>query len=196
MASIKTLLRRERFTKLIFANRSFGPEKLNLQTVSWINMKKIIAIVSAALLLAAACKQTPSVPATDAAGQTADATALVTAPADTVTYDTTTFTTIEWIDPIEKELGKLVPGKEIEITWRFRNSGQRPLIIENVGATCGCTIPEKPEQPFAPGQTGTIRAKFNGSGSGFILKQVFVTANTKPSREHTLVFKAEVTDKK
>ena len=57
-------------------------------------MKKIIAIVSAALLLAAACKQTPSVPATDAATQTADATALVTAPADTVSYDTTTFTTI------------------------------------------------------------------------------------------------------
>jgi hypothetical protein len=161
-------------------------------------MKKIIVIAGVALLLATACKPTPNVTAADGSVSPLDPVTLPLkqAPADTVTYDTTTFTTIEWIDPIEKELGKLVPGKEKEVTWRFRNSGQRPLIIENVGATCGCTIPEKPEQPFAPGQTGTIRATFNGSGSGFILKQVFVTANTKPSREHTLVFKAEVTDKK
>lgn len=153
----------------------------------------------AAILLAAACKQTPNVTFKNAAGQPLDGSdaPLVTAPPDTtVQYDTTTFTTMEWIDPVEKELGKLTPGKEVEISWRFRNTGDKPLIIEHVGATCGCTVPEQLERPIAPKQTGKIRVKYNGSGSGFILKQVFVTANTKPSREQTLVFKAEVTDKK
>jgi hypothetical protein len=153
-------------------------------------MKSYFLLVFTALIAVTACKPTPNVNQTDPSN-----TALVTAPTDTKQYDTTTFTTIEWIDPIEKEVGTLMGGKETEITWRFRNSGNRPLIIEHVGATCGCTIPEKPEQPFEPGQTGTIRAKFNGSGSGFILKQVYVTANTKPSREHTLIFKGEVIDK-
>lgn len=153
-------------------------------------MKSYFFLFIIALATVTACKPTPKLNQTDPAN-----TPLVTAPTDTEQYDTTTFTTIEWIDPIEKEVGSLMGGKETEITWRFRNSGNRPLIIEHVGATCGCTIPEKPEQPFEPGQVGTIRAKFNGSGSGFILKQVYVTANTKPSREHTLIFKGEVIDK-
>lgn len=162
------------------------------------HFKKLLFVACTTLLIASACKQTPTITAADGSGASLDPAnlPLKQAPADTVAYDTSTFTTIEWIDPIEKELGKLVPGKEVEITWKFRNSGDRPLVIEHVGATCGCTVPEKPEQPFAPNQTGTIRVKYNGSGDGFILKQVFVTANTKPSREQTLVFKAEVTNKK
>jgi hypothetical protein len=161
-------------------------------------MKKIFFTTLVVAMIIAACKQTPTLTAADGTVSPLDPAnlPLKQAPPDTIAYDTSTFTTIKWIDPIEKELGKLVPGKEVEITWKFRNTGNRPLIIENVGAGCGCTVPEKPEQPFAPGQTGTIRVKYNGSGDGFILKQVFVTANTKPSREHTLVFKAEVTNKK
>lgn len=109
--------------------------------------------------------------------------------------DTTNFTTLTWIDSTTQPLGKLKQGKEIEITWRFKNTGDKNLIIENVTASCGCTIPEKPEQPFAPGQEGVIKAKFNGSGSGSITKQVHVIANTKPAKEHTLTFTGEVSEK-
>lgn len=160
--------------------------------------KQLTYLAIAAFCVAVGCKQTPNVTAADLSQAALDPAnlPLKQAPPDTVAYDPATLTTIEWIDKTEKEIGKLVPGKEVDITWKFRNSGDRPLIIEHVGATCGCTVPEKPEQPFAPGQTGTIRVKYNGSGDGFILKQVFVRANTKPSLEHTLVFKAEVTNKK
>jgi Protein of unknown function (DUF1573) len=161
-------------------------------------MKKLTFITLLVSLLSTACKQLPQATEANQAMSALDPAnlPLKQAPAETVAYDTTTFTTLQWIDPVEKEIGKLIPGKEVEVTWKFRNSGDRPLIIEHVGAACGCTVPEKPEQPFAPGQTGTIRVKYNGSGDGFILKQVYVTANTKPSREHTLAFKAEVTNKK
>jgi hypothetical protein len=109
--------------------------------------------------------------------------------------DTTNFTTLVWIDSVIQPLGKLKKDKDIEITWRFKNTGDKNLIIENVTASCGCTIPEKPEQPFAPGQEGVIKAKFNGSGSGSITKQVHVIANTKPAKEHTLTFTGEVSEK-
>jgi len=109
--------------------------------------------------------------------------------------DTTNFTTLTWIDSTTQSLGNLKKDKEIEITWRFKNTGDKNLIVENVTASCGCTIPEKPEQPFAPGQEGIIKAKFNGSGSGSITKQVHVIANTKPSKEHTLTFTGVVSEK-
>jgi len=106
----------------------------------------------------------------------------------TVLEDTTKFTKILWIDSIDRQLGELKPGSEVQITWRFKNAGDRPLIIEGVSASCGCTIPEKPEKPLLPGEEGVIKATFNGSGTGVIAKQVHVTANTNPTKNHTLSF--------
>ena len=100
--------------------------------------------------------------------------------------DTSMYTRIEWIDSIDQQLGKLKPGKEVHITWRFKNSGEHPLVIESVSASCGCTVPEKPEKPLLPGEEGYIKATFNGSGTGVIAKQVHVTANTTPTKNHTL----------
>ena len=106
--------------------------------------------------------------------------------------DTANYTTIEWIDSTTRNLGTLKKDEQIEVTFRFRNSGTKNLVIENVTAQCGCTIPEKPQEAFAPGQEGVIRAKFNGSGQGNIGKQITVTANTKPIKEHYLTFMGDV----
>jgi hypothetical protein len=81
------------------------------------------------------------------------------------------------------------------VTYRFKNTGDKNLVFDNVSAQCGCTIPEKPERAFAPGEEGVIKAKYNGSGQGQVRKEVYVTANTRPSTAHTLSFGGEVTDK-
>ena len=127
-------------------------------------------------------------------GSKADTSTVKTDPANTAA-DPAATTTIEWIDSTVQDLGKLKKDQSIEITWRFRNSGDKNLVIENVTAGCGCTIPEKPEQPFTPGQEGVIKAKFNGSGSGMISKSVTVTANTTPQNVHQLVFTGELKEK-
>lgn len=106
--------------------------------------------------------------------------------------DTANFTTIQWLDSTTTNLGKLTKDKSIEITYRFKNTGTKNLIIESVSAQCGCTIPEKPEKPFAPGEEGVIKAKFNGSGKGTISKQIYVMANTNPQKDHTLTFTGEI----
>ncbi len=79
------------------------------------------------------------------------------------------------------------------MTFRFKNTGNKSLVIENVTAQCGCTIPEKPEKPFAPGEEGVIKAKYNGSGHGEVRKEVYVTANTSPDKAYTLTFHVELT---
>lgn len=106
--------------------------------------------------------------------------------------DTANNTTIQWLDSTYLDLGKQKEGKEIEITFRFKNTGNKNLVIRSVSAQCGCTIPEKPEKPFAPGEEGVIKAKYNGSGHGETRKEVYVTANTNPSSSHTLTFRADL----
>jgi hypothetical protein len=104
-------------------------------------------------------------------------------------------TTIQWLDSTFVDLGKKPEGKEIEISFRFKNTGNKPLVIQSVSASCGCTVPEKPEKPFAPGEEGVIKAKFNGIGNGEVRKDVHVTANTNPSAAHTLTFRTELIKK-
>lgn len=149
-------------------------------------MKKT-ALIALALISLAACK--------DMDKKAAPVEKMSKEEIEKAANDTTNFTSLTWIDSTTQSLGKLKKDKDIEITWRFKNTGDKSLIIENVTASCGCTIPEKPEQPFAPGQEGVIKAKFNGSGSGSIVKQVHVIANTKPAKEHTLTFTGEVSEK-
>lgn len=155
------------------------------------NMKKTL-LISSLFLLLLACRNVESSNKVESNNATLETLKNSTENA----IDTTNFTNIEWLDPIDQQLGKLTAGKEVEIIWNFKNAGNKPLIIENVSASCGCTVPEKPEKPLAPGETGFIKAKFNGSGSGIIVKQVHVLANTNPSREHTLSFGGEIIEKK
>jgi hypothetical protein len=110
--------------------------------------------------------------------------------------DSANFTTIEWIDSTTQDLGKIKEGQVLEVSYRFRNSGNKNLVIANVSASCGCTVPEKPEKPFAPGEEGVIKAKFDSRGraAGMTEKQVFVTANTTPQKSMQLSFKVEITE--
>ena len=148
-------------------------------------MKKFF-LLSALSLSLIACKQSDKKQApTDADVQKKEALQAAMA-------DTANLTEIQWIDSVDRKLGKLKANESIDIIWRFKNVGTKPLVIENATASCGCTVPEKPEQPIAPGQEGVIKATFNGSGQGTILKQVHVYGNLKPNREQTLSFTGEI----
>lgn len=148
-------------------------------------MKKIFLLATLTLSLLACKESGQKQPATDAEAQKKEALQAALA-------DTANMTEILWIDSVDRKLGKLKANESVNITWRFRNVGTKPLVIENATASCGCTVPEKPEQPIAPGQEGVIKATFNGSGQGTILKQVHVYGNLKPNREQTLSFTGEI----
>ncbi|MBL0335362.1 MAG: DUF1573 domain-containing protein [Chitinophagaceae bacterium] len=111
--------------------------------------------------------------------------------------DTANYTTIGWPDSTFKDMGKVKQGEIVEVSFRFKNTGTKNLVFSNVSASCGCTVPEKPQQAFAPGEEGVIKAKFDSNGRpiGMAEKQVFVEANTSPSNSSILTFRVEITEK-
>jgi len=49
----------------------------------------------------------------------------------------------------------------VSYSFRFKNTGDAPLIINNVKASCGCTTPEWTHKPLIPGSEGLIKVNFN-----------------------------------
>src|SRR5687767_14756496 len=106
--------------------------------------------------------------------------------------DTSQLTTIQWIDSV-KNLGRINEGQKLEISFRFKNSGTKPLIIESVRPGCGCTVADYPKEPIAPGAEGEITGSFDSHGrENLQRKEIAVTANTKGSPYHTLLFEVDV----
>lgn len=66
-------------------------------------------------------------------------------------------------------------------TFTFTNIGQSPLVINQVIASCGCTVPKYDKKPIAPGKKGTIEVTYNGKGKfpGHFKKTVTVRTNGK-----------------
>lgn len=96
-------------------------------------------------------------------------------------------------DKSEHDFGNLKQGESAEYSFKFTNTGKEPLIIENAQGSCGCTVPNYPKEPIAPGATGVIDVRFNSAGkSGAQQKTVTLTANTDPSITTILTIKAEV----
>ena len=115
---------------------------------------------------------------------------------DVAAKDSANFTSIQWLDSTFRDLGKIKQGQVVEVSYRFKNTGTKNLVIADVSASCGCTVPEKPEKPFSPGEEGVIRAKFDSKGRpiGETRKDVFVIANTTPESSIQLSFKVEITE--
>jgi len=90
-------------------------------------------------------------------------------------------TTVQIIDSVYN-FGKITDGEKVEYSFRFKNTGKTPLIVTNATASCGCTVPEKPEAPVMPGETGFIKVAFNSQGRvGDTHKEVNVTSNAFPA---------------
>lgn len=84
----------------------------------------------------------------------------------------------------EHDFGTIEQGTPQETTFKFTNTGNAPLIITDAKSSCGCTVPQYPKNtPIAPGDTGELLVKFNGSGQNQVTKTVTVTANTEKGTE-------------
>ena len=82
-------------------------------------------------------------------------------------------------------------GEDGVRTFELTNTGNEPLVIEKATATCGCTVPEKPEEPIAPGETGILKVKYNTKKVGYIRKTITVYSNAEGS-PHPVKIKGKV----
>lgn len=75
------------------------------------------------------------------------------------------------------DYGTIEKGADGVRVFKFKNTGDAPLIISNVKSSCGCTIPKKPNGPIMPGQTGEIEVKYDTKRVAPIRKTVTVMSN-------------------
>lgn len=111
--------------------------------------------------------------------------------------DTANYTTIQWLDSLVN-FGTITQGEKIQLKFRFKNTGNKPLFITNVRAGCGCTVPSYTKEAVAPGAEGEVTAAFdtNRSAAGDTRKTVVVHTNTRNGSEHSLIFTGHVKEVK
>ena len=83
-----------------------------------------------------------------------------------------------------------------ECVFTFTNVGEKPLVINQAVASCGCTLPKYTKQPVQPGQKGEIKVTYNGAGkfAGHFKKTI--TVRTNGSVEVTRLYvEGEMTEK-
>ncbi len=150
-------------------------------------MKKVIVIIYGCILLSACGETQPKKADASMISNpvTASDTAINSKDAPSFTFE----------DNIH-DFGKLVDGEIVTYKFKFKNTGNSPLLISNASASCGCTVPSYPKQPIAPGEEGAIDVQFNSSGKvGTFGKDVTIVANTIPNQT-ILAIKGVVVEKK
>ncbi len=81
-------------------------------------------------------------------------------------------------------------GDILDTVYKFTNTGEAPLVITKVKASCGCTTPYWPKEPIMPGKSEKIKVRFNTNHkAGKQHKTVTIHANTKNLTE-VISFKA------
>lgn len=91
-------------------------------------------------------------------------------------------TSIEFAEN-KHDYGLIEQGEKVAHVFKFKNTGNDPLVLSNVKPSCGCTTPSWTKEPIAPGGEGEIHVEFDSKGkSGKQTKTVTVTANTDPAK--------------
>lgn len=80
------------------------------------------------------------------------------------------------------DFGEVSQGEKVTKVFTFRNIGNADLLIADAKGSCGCTVPEFPKEPIAPGEEGIIKVVFDSNGKkGVVHNTVTLIANTVPN---------------
>lgn len=103
--------------------------------------------------------------------------------------------TLDFDDSVHN-FGTANEGEKLVHEFTFKNNGKTPLLISGATGSCGCTVPEYPHEPIAPGKTGVLKATFNTAGKpGHQEKAITVSSNTARGVQY-LTIQADVTPQK
>ncbi len=75
------------------------------------------------------------------------------------------------------DFGKIKVNNPVTHEFRFTNSGDAPLVISSVQASCGCTVTDYSKDPIPAGAEGYVKATYNAAKVGIFTKTVTVNAN-------------------
>ncbi|HLG40607.1 MAG TPA: DUF1573 domain-containing protein [Chitinophagaceae bacterium] len=78
------------------------------------------------------------------------------------------------VNTVEYNFGKIKQGVPVTYSFELKNISNKPIVVENTYASCGCTTPEKIVEPIAPGSTSKLKVQYNAAGVGNFTKDVHI----------------------
>lgn len=87
---------------------------------------------------------------------------------------------IKWTQD-EFDFGDIKQNIPVHVSFELQNTGNAPLIISNVEASCGCTGVDYNKAPIMPGQKTQVKVTFDAKTAGRFSKSVTVTTNANPA---------------
>jgi hypothetical protein len=70
--------------------------------------------------------------------------------------------------------GKIKQGIPVTTFFTVTNTSDKPVVLETVVASCGCTTPEWSKEPIAPGNTSQIKVGYNAANPTPFTKDVTI----------------------
>ena len=103
------------------------------------------------------------------------------ASAQSISFDKTTY-----------DYGTVKTGADGHRMFTVKNTGDKPLIISRVQASCGCTTPEWSQDPIMPGKTAQIKVGYDTKIVGPFTKIIEVYSNDPVNSRSVINIKGNV----
>ena len=88
--------------------------------------------------------------------------------------------------------GTIKEGEVVEHVFKFKNTGDFPVVLAQVSASCGCTTPTYTSTPVKPGESGEISVKFDSNGQVGQQQKIITIASNAEKPVTTVQLKGEV----
>lgn len=94
---------------------------------------------------------------------------------------------VTWLVPTEHDFGDLKQDEPVFFDFRFKNTSDEAIVIDNVRTTCGCTAPDWSEAAIAPGEESTISIEFDAKKEGYFYKKITVFFSNQKKGEKLFI---------
>ena len=95
----------------------------------------------------------------------------------------------------ELDFGIIPYNRPAEATLTFTNTGDKPLKIDRVSTSCGCTVAHWPTSRIAPGKSGEITVTYDAKLMGHFFREMSIYCNAEPYM-HEIALVGEVSNSK
>jgi hypothetical protein len=96
------------------------------------------------------------------------------------------------VDKDVHDYGQIAKDANGDSFFTITNTGNEPLTITTAKGSCGCTVPDWPREPIAPGKSAKMKVTYATNRVGKINKSVTITSNATNAPTKVVRIKGEV----
>jgi hypothetical protein len=72
------------------------------------------------------------------------------------------------------DFGKIKQNEPVTYYFVIKNISDKPVVVENTWASCGCTTPEKIVEPIMPDSSAKLKVQYNAAAVAPFTKDVYI----------------------